>query len=183
MLLYHYEKRGLWVLTTLIVGMVVLPRQFSGERNAFFLLEDVVLPDTTLRQTAEQAEALELNTADSLALVRVRGIGPYYARRILNFRERLGGFYSVSQLKELKMTYFNPDSSAIPLKADPTLIRKRELDSLPFKEVLKHPYLEYEEVVLIFQAKRKYGRVTYDTLRKHGVLPAHKLRKIKPYFR
>ena len=36
---------------------------------------------------------LELNTADSTALVALRGIGPYYARKILAYRDRLGGFY------------------------------------------------------------------------------------------
>ena len=81
------------------------------------------------------------------------------------------------------MKYFNPDSSASLLKVNPALIQKKDFRSLSFKEVLKHPYLEYEEVVLIFQAKKKYGIVTYDTLQKHKVLPIYKLRKIKPYFR
>lgn len=124
-----------------------------------------------------------MNLADSLTLLRIKGIGPYYAHRILTYRERLGGFCDVNQLKELNMTYFNVDSSASLLTADPALIRKKDLQSLTFKEILKHPYLEYEDVVLIFQAKKKYGSVAYDTLRSHRVLPAHKLRKIKPYFR
>lgn len=184
MLLYHYEQKGLWVLTTLIIILVVLPGQFSGDRDTLFLLEELVLPDTNFSQIPEEQKAvLELNQADSLALVRIKGIGPYYARRILTYRQRLGGFYSVNQLKELKMTYFNVDSSAHLLKADPDLIRKKDFQSLAFKEILKHPYLEYEDVVLIFQAKKKYGTVTYDTLRKHRVLPFHKLKKIKPYFR
>lgn len=182
--LYHYEKQGLWILTTLIVFLLVLPRQFSGSRDAFFLLEAVVLPDTNLPQIAEDSPAvLELNRADSLALLRIKGIGPYYARRILAYRERLGGFCDVNQLKELNMTYFHVDSSASRLTADPALIRKKDLQSLSFKELLRHPYLEYEDVVLIFQARKKYGTVAYDTLRTHRVLPAHKLRKIKPYFR
>lgn len=184
MLLYHYEKKGLWVLTTLIIALAVLPRQFSGGRNALFLLEAIILPDTTLPPIPPKQEAaLELNQADSLALIRIKGIGPYYARRILTYRERLGGFYAVSQLKELNMTYFNVDSSAALLTANPALIRKKDFQTLTFKEILRHPYLEYEDVVLIFQAKKKYGGVAYDTLQKHRVLPSHKLRKIKPYFR
>ena len=184
MLLYHYEKKGLWILTTLIVVLLVLPRQFSEGRDAFFLLEAIVLPDTNFPQTATEEQAvLELNRADSLALLRIKGIGPYYAHRILAYRERLGGFYEVGQLKELKMTYFNADSSASLLTADPALIRKKDFQTLTFKEILKHPYLAYEDVVLIFQAKKKYGTVAYDTLHRHRVLPAHKLRKIKPYFR
>lgn len=184
MLLYHYEQKGLWVLTTLIVLLVVLPGQFSGGRDTFFLLEEIILPDTNFSQIPEkQYSVLELNQADSLALIRIKGIGPYYARRILTYRERLGGFHTVNQLKELNMTYFNVDSSAHLLTVNPALIRKKNLEVLTFKEILKHPYLEYEDVVLIFQARKKYGAVTYDTLRKHRVLPFHKLKKIKPYFR
>lgn len=184
MLLYHYEKKGLWVLTTLIIALLVLPRQFSEGRDAFFLLEEIILPDTGFLRIAEEPQAvLDLNRADSLELVRIKGIGPYYARRILSYRERLGGFYDVRQLKELNMTYFNVDSSAALLTTDPALIRKKDFQALTFKEILKHPYLEYEDVVLIFQAKKKYGTVTYDTLYKYRVLPAHKLKKIKPYFK
>lgn len=183
MLLYHYEKKGLWVLTTLIVCVAVLPHEFTANRNTFFLLEEVILPDTNFREEPEAIIALELNSADSLSLIQIKGIGPYYARRILNFRKRLGGFYDVNQLKELNMTYFNVDSSAIYLKANPALICKKDLQALSFKEILKHPYLEYEDVVLIFQAKKKHGTIAYDTLQKYRVLPSHKLKKIKPYFK
>ena len=117
------------------------------------------------------------------ALIRIKGIGPYYAHRILTYRKRLGGFHAVSQLKELNMIYFNADSSNTLLKVNPALIRKKDFQTLTFKEILRHPYLEYEDVVLIFQAKKKYGTIAYDTLQKHRVLSTHKLRKIKPYFR
>ena len=137
-------------------------------------------PDAT---PGKAQDVLELNQADSLALIRIKGIGPYYAHRILTYRKRLGGFHAVSQLKELNMIYFNADSSNTLLKANPALIRKKDFQTLTFKEILRHPYLEYEDVVLIFQAKKKYGTIAYDTLQKHRVLPTHKLRKIKPYFR
>lgn len=45
---------------------------------------------------------LELNSADSAALVRLKGIGPFYARKILSYRERLGGFCDISQMMEVE---------------------------------------------------------------------------------
>ena len=46
---------------------------------------------------------MDLNAADSLALISLRGIGPYYAHRILEYRRRLGGvFTSKSQLMEIE---------------------------------------------------------------------------------
>lgn len=185
MLLYHYEKKGIWVLTSLILCLLVLPRQFLRSRNNFFLLEEIVLPDTNdlLLPEPEEKIVLELNETDSNSLIKIKGIGPYYAHRILSYRKRLGGFYTVRQLKELNMTYFNVDSSAHLFRVNPGLIRKKDLNTLSFKEILRHPYLEYEDVVLLFQAKKKYGKINCDTLEKRKILPFYKLKKIKPYFR
>ena len=45
---------------------------------------------------------LDLNAADSEALLSLRGIGPYYASKILDYRRRLGGsFTSLDQLLEI----------------------------------------------------------------------------------
>ncbi len=45
---------------------------------------------------------LDLNTADSLELIGLRGIGPYYAHKIIEYRRRLGGvFTSKQQLLEI----------------------------------------------------------------------------------
>ena len=130
---------------------------------------------------AEQ-EPIELNSADSTTLVEIRGIGPYYAAKIIRYRERLGGYYRTEQLKDLRMTYFNVDSSAHLFTVNPGLIRKKDLNTLTFKEVLRHPYLEYEDVKLIFNAKNKYKKISMDTLEKRKILPVYKLKKIKPYF-
>lgn len=183
MLFYHHEKKGWWALTTLILCLVVLPQQFLKSRNDFFLLPAVILPDTSDILPPATPVRIELNGADSNTLIRIKGIGPYYAHRILSFRKRLGGFYAVSQLKELKMTYFSMEKADSVFCVDRSRIRKRDLNTLSFKEILHHPYLEYEDVVLIFQAKRQYGKVAFDTLQNRKVLPFYKLRKIKPYFR
>ena len=91
-------------------------------------------------------------------------------------------YYRTEQLKELRMTYFNVDSSAHLFTVNPGLIRKKDLNTLTFKEVLRHPYLEYEDVKLIFNAKNKYKKISMDTLEKRKILPVYKLKKIKPYF-
>ena len=54
---------------------------------------------------------------------------------------------------------------------------------MSFKSVLHHPYLVYEDVQLIFNAKRKFGKIDYSTLESQKVLPLFKLKKIKPYFK
>lgn len=183
MLLYYYEKKGLLVLLLLIVALIVIPRQIKHKKTDAFLLQTPHSIADSIRMAfpAEQ-EPIELNSADSATLVQIRGIGPYYAAKIIRYRERLGGYYRTEQLKELRLTYFNVDSSAHLFTVNPGLIRKKDLNTLTFKEVLRHPYLEYEDVKLIFNAKNKYKKISMDTLEKRKILPVYKLKKIKPYF-
>lgn len=47
-------------------------------------------------------EHIALNTADTTMLRKVPGIGSYYAHRIVSYRERLGGFVDVEQLREIE---------------------------------------------------------------------------------
>ena len=79
--------------------------------------------------------------------------------------------------------YLNIDSLLPCFSVNPALIRKKELDTMSFKSVLHHPYLEYEDVQLIFNAKRKFGKINYSILESQKVLPPFKLKKIKPYFK
>lgn len=197
MLFSASERKGLWVILFLITCIIMVPRHFLARDHHLFLIPaSIEVPgDSVILSGADSPTApvhrykkavphpVELNSADSVALVKIRGIGPYYASRILRYRQRLGGFHSVKQLKELKMTYFNVDSCAHLFTVNADLIHRADMDTMSFKSILRHPYLEYEDVQMIFNAKRKYGHLSYALLEEHGVLPAYKLKKIKPYFK
>lgn len=199
MLFNASERKGILVILFLITGLIILPRHFLSRDPALFLLPipmekveelQVSLNDSTshtktpLRNRQQSlCYPVELNSADSSTLVKIKGIGPYYASKIVRYRERLGGFQSVEQLKELKMTYFPVDSCAHLFTVNTALIRKADMDTMSFKALLRHPYLEYEDVQLLFIAKRKYGHISYSVLEKNKVLVPHKLKKIHPYFK
>ena len=55
---------------------------------------------------------MDVNSADTTALIDLPGIGSKLALRIINFREKLGGFYAIEQLKE---TYGLPDPAFFPI--------------------------------------------------------------------
>ncbi len=61
---------------------------------------------------ARKHERLEVNTADTTELVAVPGIGPAFARGIVKFRDRLGGFHSLDQLSEVYVLRDKPDAVA-----------------------------------------------------------------------
>lgn len=87
---------------------------------------------------------VELNTADSTTLQLLHGIGPAYARRIVRYRERLGGFISTDQL--LEVYGFTPellDHIRPHLQLDVSNIRKINVNTLTLKQLIKHPYMDY----------------------------------------
>lgn len=196
MLFSTSERKGILVILFLLTAIIVIPRHFLPRRPQLFLLptpveiseDSLILQQDSLRRflrppRTAHSHPIELNGADSVTLVKIPGIGPYYASRIIRYRQRLGGFQSVKQLKELRMTYFNVDSCAYLFCVNPALIRQIDLDTMSFKAILRHPYLEYEDVQMMFNAKRKYGHLSYAILEEHRVLANHKLKKIKPYFK
>jgi len=176
------EKKGIIILGILTMALFVLPRTIHKSEYPVFLIPYSRLSDTT-QTVSPKPLVIELNSADSTALVSVQGIGPYYANKILRYREQLGGFHATHQLKEIKFQYLNIDSLLPHFSVNPALIRKKELDTMSFKSVLHHPYLVYEDVQLIFNAKRKFSKIDYSTLESQKILPLFKLKKIKPYFK
>ena len=104
----------------------------------------------------QQQKKLELNSADSLQLLELNGIGPSYAKRILKYRSILGGYVSVEQLKEVYgFTEELFDKVKPFVSVDSTLIKKIKINDDDFKTVNKHPYITYELCKTIFDWRRK----------------------------
>ena len=103
-------------------------------------------------------EIVNLNLCDSLQLLNLPGIGPTFANRILKYRKKLGGFYSASQLLEVygfdqaRLTGMTP--YIIIGEGD---IQKLKINSATFKELLAHPYLNYEQVKVLVNYRDKVG--------------------------
>ncbi|NLB26346.1 MAG: helix-hairpin-helix domain-containing protein, partial [Bacteroidales bacterium] len=100
----------------------------------------------------------ELNSADSAQLVRLKGIGPVFASRIIKYRNLLGGFYSDYQLLEI---YNFPEETFIEIRryinVDTTVIKKIRINYADFSDLLRHPYLEKADVEKIGRHKEKFG--------------------------
>ena len=131
-----------------------------------------------------QISLIELNSADSLVLLTVRGIGPAFASRIIRFRDRLGGFYKLEQLKEIygiDSLKFSQLKGQFSLNAG--LIQKIDLKTAGFDQFKKHPYLTYKQMNAIIQYRRQHGNFnSIEDLQKVAILNEEIIRKIEPYF-
>lgn len=129
-----------------------------------FAAERPEAPDTLRRYPVKlrPTEHIDLNTADTTLLRRVPGIGSYFASRIVNYRRRLGGFYSVEQLREIEdfpeeaLKYFELSNN----------IRKINVNTLRLDELKRHPYLNFYQAKAIVDYRRLRGPLrSLDELR------------------
>lgn len=116
-------------------------------------------PATTQKLTKD-IPILELNTTDSLALVDLPQIGAVMASRIQRYRDRLGGYVSYDQLYEIKGMDSARYTTIRPyLLLDTTDIRKLEVNRDEFKTLLRHPYLDYDQVKAIVNYRERKGLI------------------------
>lgn len=126
---------------------------------------------------------INLNSADTTELKKLRGIGSGYSRRIVKYRELLGGFTEKKQLNEV---YGISDSLYLSL-ADQVFVEEAELKKVNvnlanFKTLNKHPYISYKQAGSILNTRSKKGkfRSPLDLLVVEGVDSAF-VRRLKPY--
>lgn len=105
-------------------------------------------------------ETISLNSTDTTEWKMIPGIGSAYSLRIVKYRALLGGYVDKEQLLEVYGIDNEMYSRISPyIKADSNY-RKLEINDLEFKELLRHPYLSYEQVQAIFNLKNKKGDIS-----------------------
>lgn len=120
---------------------------------------------------------VEINTADSLHLLRVKGIGPIYAHKILEYRRRSGGYFTLDQLGEA--FYINANTLQeqqqrmaeikSQLRVDSTKIIKLDINSATLKQLSHHPYISYKQAKKILSLRKKKKIESWETLDNVGL--------------
>ena len=101
---------------------------------------------------------VNLNSTDTTELKSLPGIGSFFARNIVEYREKLGGYVEINQLLEV----YSFDSSRLEtitpyINIDSISLRKINVNADDFKIILRHPYIEYEDVKKIVNHREKRG--------------------------
>ena len=99
---------------------------------------------------------VEVNSADTTELKKIPGIGSGIAGGIVRYRERLGGFYALSQLEEVK--HVTPELLKW-FKLDNDSIRKLEINKASLDKLRAHPYLTFYQAKVIVEHRRKKGQI------------------------
>mgnify|MGYP002517064841 CR=1 FL=1 len=130
-------------------------------------------------QKLKAGQFISINHADTTELMKIPGIGSYYAKAILRYREQLGGFASSSQLREIEDF---PESALPYIRITPGDIRKLNLNKLTLNQLRKHPYLNFYQAKEICDYRRLKGPLhSLQDLKLLKDFPPAEIERLTPY--
>ncbi len=97
---------------------------------------------------------IDLNTADTLMLMKIPGIASYRASKIVEYRQRLGGFRTKEQVMEACRM---PDEVLDWFTVQPVPLERLEVNHLSLKRLMRHPYISFYQAQAIIEYRKKYG--------------------------
>lgn len=124
-------------------------------------------------------EHVVLNTADTTTLKTVPGIGSYYARKVVEYGQRLGGYVSVDQLDEIEGFPLDAKDYLTIEDATPRLLN---VNTLTLNELRKHPYVNFYQAKAITDYRRLHGPIrSLNDLRLSKDFPPEAIKRLEPY--
>ncbi len=141
-------------------------------------------PDQVTRPFQPSPVLININQADTTEWQQIRGIGPVFSRRITAYRELLGGYYSLDQLKEvygMDSARFEQITPFIHIDSIPET-RKINVNLADFATLLRHPYLNRNQVNSIVRMREMHGPFqAMDELLRSELIHPEDLRRLTPY--
>jgi competence ComEA-like helix-hairpin-helix protein len=145
--------------------------------------EKKIYPEKSYSFTPRAIQKVDINLADTTAFIALPGIGSKLSKRIIAFREKLGGFYMIDQIGE---TYLLPDSTFQKVK--PHLVmgntptKKININTASVNEMKTHPYIRYNLANAIFQYRQQHGNFnSIEEIKKILIITDEIYLKIAPY--
>lgn len=126
---------------------------------------------------------VELNQADSLTLQKVPGIGPVFSRRIIKYRDLLGGFYTVHQLAEVYGIDADKYAALEPwFTVDTALIRPLIVNQADYRTLIRHPYLNKQQTKILLRLIERKGKLQgWEELRLLDEFPPGEIERLRYY--
>lgn len=183
----HFKKK------TDLLKLYSIDEALFDKIEAYILLPDSVSPAASENKKNFQPRAvfepkskaaLDLNSADSAQLVSLKGIGPSFARRILKYRNQLGGFIKPEQLMEVwgfTDSLFQLVNSQVSVKAE--AIQKIKINAATVEQLKNHPYIwRFNIARAIINYRDQHGPYrSVDDLRKVVLVSDSTISQIQPY--
>ena len=163
-------------------------RLLKHERDSLKHVADSIWRDsmyTARRFHIKKDTIVELNSADTTALLYIWGIGSYVAKQIVWYRQDLGGYTSPEQIREipaLKGLGVQFDTIIPHLTAERDSVTRLRVNYIGVERLQRHPYLSFAQAKAIYELRRnKFYLKSIDDLRGLPCLTEEDLRRLEPY--
>jgi competence ComEA-like helix-hairpin-helix protein len=133
--------------------------------------------------SSSRNNAIDINTADTSEFIALPGIGAKLASRIIGFREKLGGFYSIDQISEIYGLRDSTFQKIKPLlRLDEVTVRKFNINTATKDELKSHPYIKWNLANAIVEYRNQHGNFSsLEDLKKISVITDDAFNKMKNY--
>ena len=160
-------------------------RQFGSRSSPLLEQADVSFSEAPFSQKKQiTPRHYDLNSLDSAALEALPRIGPRMAGRVCRFRQALGGFHSVQQLREVWGMHEGQADAIIPwFHIGAGVYRSLCLDESPWNDFRKHPYFKYEGARMVDAYRKAHDLDRVEDLKNAIAVSDSLFRKWSPYLR
>ena len=160
-----YGMKEEWVEALLSWMEILKPQKVAPEKISF--------PKKKIKK--KENPITDINQANFEDWQNLSGIGPYYADKIMGYREKLGGFVYVEQILETNGLPDSVKQSILPALRPSDIFRKIKINSASTKEMATHPYITWKEANAIFKYRKNHGSF-------HARMDLEKVLALKPDF-
>lgn len=130
-------------------------------------------------QKIKLGQHIAINTADTTDLKTIPGIGSGYAKAIIRYRERLGGYVSSQQLLEIDGF---PEEALVFITIDESMIKKINVNQLTLSQLRRHPYINFYQAKEICDYRRLRGPLkSLQELKLLRDFPPEEIERLQPY--
>lgn len=190
-LLGYRNKGGVFRKPEDIQKLYGITPELSSKLIPFLIIPDSLKPKDYIAKFANKHDTLlyanrfpvEINGADSISLLLLKGVGPTLAHKIIAYRRRLGGFYHSDQLLDI---YGLRVETILQMKdqfvIDSTKVVRWSVNTLSPDSMAKHPYLSKYQANAIGFYRGKVGAIrSLDELVRNRIIPPEVAQKLRPY--
>jgi DNA uptake protein ComE-like DNA-binding protein len=183
------HKQAIYFLFGIALGFGLI---FFFVKDKFSALEaneskNITIKEQTISQfPVRDSVYLDLNASDTLDLQEVRGVGKVRARNIYKYGQKLGGYISVNQLKEV----YSIDSATFEqikphFYAGKTEIRKVNINSDDPKYLARHPYIDFALAKALIRFRKKYEKDfnSIEEIKQIHLMDEETYNKLRPYIK
>ena len=184
--LRNFQKSGaIFKTKTDLKNCFAITDEFYEKVYKYISIPKIKKTETPSIKTKKTRQIVELNHADSLQLISINGVGPFYAKQILKYRKELGGFRNYDQLTEIwGLENLEIQKLKQQTSIDTLHIRKVNVNTIELEQLKLHPYLNYKQAKMILNYRKQHGnfKQVKDICKIKPISP-ELFRKIAPYLK